>query len=150
MSMTRKLASFLALLFTALALVPYGAHLFALPNKIGMTQDHYFVAQAAYRGWALFALVLFPAMLINIALAFVLRGQPGFGAAVAACLCMAATLAIFFLWTYPANVATQNWTVVPADWQALRLQWEYSHAVNGVLNFASFCLVALASLARRG
>jgi hypothetical protein len=88
-------------------------------------------------------------MLFNIAFALVLRGRSlAFALAVAACACMAATLAIFYSFTYPANVATQNWTVVPADWEQLRRQWEYSHAVNAVLTFAAFCLIALASLAR--
>jgi hypothetical protein len=31
-------------------LVPSGAHLFALPNKIGLAQDQYFVVQNIYRG----------------------------------------------------------------------------------------------------
>jgi hypothetical protein len=142
--------NFLALAFTALALVPYGAHLFALPNKIAMTQEHYFVAQSVYAGWSRFAFVLIPAMLINIVFAWMLRGQrPAFALAAAACLCMAATLAIFFVWTYPANVATQNWTSVPADWAELRRQWEYSHAVNALLAILTFCLLALATLAPR-
>jgi hypothetical protein len=141
---------FLALVLTALSLVPYGAHLFALPNKIVMPEQQYFVAQSVYRGWALMAVVLIPAMLINLAYAFTLRGrQPGFAFAAAACLCMAATLAVFFAFTYPANVATENWTVAPPDWMALRRQWEYSHAGNAVLAFLTFCLVALANLARR-
>jgi hypothetical protein len=38
---------------TALALVPAGAHLFELPNKIGLSQDRYFIVQSIYRGWAL-------------------------------------------------------------------------------------------------
>ena len=147
--MTRTIG-FLALVLTALALVPYGAHLFSLPNKISMTQEQYFVAQSAYRGWALLAVILFPAMLINLVYAYALRAErPGFSLAVLACLCMAATLPIFFAWTYPANVATQNWTAQPANWAELRRQWEYSHAVNAGLMFASFCCVALASLAPR-
>jgi len=130
--------------------VPYGAHLFALPNKIGMTQEHYFIAQDAYRGWALLSLILFPAMLLNIALAMLLRGQrPAFALAVVGCLLMAATLAVFFAWTYPANVATQNWTVVPANWLELRRHWEYSHAANGVLNVLAFGCIAAAIIARR-
>ena len=84
--------SFLALVFTALALVPYGAHLFSLPNKIGMTQEQYFIAQRAYDNWALVSLVLFPAMLFNIVLAYLLRGEhSAFYLAVAGCLCMATT-----------------------------------------------------------
>jgi hypothetical protein len=144
-----KSVSFLALVFTALALVPYGAHLAALPNKIGMTREQYLIAQSVYSGWALFAVVLFPAMLFNIAFAVVLRDTgPAFALAVAACICMAATLAIFYFSTYPANVATENWTVAPADWENLRRQWEYSHAVNAILTFMTFCLVAQASIAR--
>jgi hypothetical protein len=149
--MTRKVVAFLALLFTALALVPYGAHLFALPNKIGMTKEQYLVAQSVYQGWALLAVVLIPAMLINLVFAFVMRGEGiAFALALAACLLMAATLAIFVAFTYPANVATQNWTVAPADWVTLRRQWEYSHAVNAMVNCAAFCCVALAALTARG
>ena len=145
-----RIVSFLALVFTALALVPYGAHLFSLPNKIGMTQEHYFIAQRAYDNWALMSLVLFPAMLLNIILAVMLRREgTAFYLAVAGCLCMAATLAIFFAWTYPGNVATKNWTVAPANWAELRSRWEYSHAANAFVLFASFCLVALAALIPR-
>jgi hypothetical protein len=136
--------------FTALALVPYGAHLFSLPNKIGMTQEQYFIAQRAYDNWALVSLVLFPAMLFNIVLAYLLRGEhSAFYLAVAGCLCMATTLAVFFTWTYPGNVATKNWTVAPANWEYLRTRWEYSHAANAGLAFASFCLMTLASLTPR-
>jgi hypothetical protein len=145
-----RTVSFLALVFTALALVPYGAHLFALPNKIGMTEARYFIAQSIYQGWSLLALMLIPAMLVNLLFAFLLRGQgKAFVLAIAACLCMAATLAVFFAFTYPANVATHNWTVSPADWERLRQQWEYSHAVNAALMFLTFCLVAWASVAPR-
>ena len=148
--MARTVVSLLALVFTALSLIPGGAHLFSLPNKIGMTEQHYFVAQSIYSGWWMMAFILIPAMLLNILLAYLLRSErPGFVPAAAACVCMAATLAVFFAWTYPANVATQNWTVVPGDWQTLRRQWEYSHAAGAVLNFAAFCLIALAIVTRR-
>jgi hypothetical protein len=143
-----RVVGFLALVFTAVSLVPYGAHLFALPNKIAMTEAQYFMAQSVYAGWAWLAVVLIPAMLINIAYALLLRHQwPRFAFATIACVCMAATLAIFFAFTYPANVATRNWTVSPGNWAALRSQWEYSHAVNAGLNFLSFCFLALAAVA---
>jgi hypothetical protein len=140
----------LAPVFTALALVPYGAHLAALPNKIVMSEAQYFIAQSVYSGWWLFGLVLFPAMLIDLLFAFLMRGERlAFALAIAACIFMAATLAVFFAWTQPANAITQNWTVAPANWAELRRQWEYSHAVNAVLNFLAFCLVAAASVAPR-
>jgi hypothetical protein len=147
--MMLKTVMFLALVLTALALIPYGAHLFSLPNKIGMTREQYLVAQSVYSGWSMLSFILIPAMLVNIALAVMLRGEPGFLFAVAGCLCMAATLGVFFAFTYPANVATQNWTIAPQDWERLRRSWEYSHAANAGLAFAAFCLITLASLAPR-
>jgi hypothetical protein len=45
------------MMLTALALVPGGAHLFALPNKISLSESDYFIAQSAYRGWALLGIV---------------------------------------------------------------------------------------------
>ncbi len=145
-----QVVRFLAVVLTALALVPAGAHLFALPNKIGLSQEHYFVVQGIYRGWALFGFILIPAVIVDLALAVVHRGRPAPGwLALAAFLCMAATLTIFFAWTYPANVATSNWTVAPADWADLRRQWEYAHAANAVLTFAALCAATLSVLAAR-
>jgi hypothetical protein len=141
---------FLAIVFTALALVPAGAHLFALPNKMALAQEQYFVAQSIYRGWALFGFVLIPAMLLNLGLALLLRGRgTPFSLALAAGVCLALVLAVFFIWTYPANQATENWTTVPVDWEALRLQWEYSHAANALVTFAALCLVTLSVLTAR-
>ncbi len=87
----------LAIILTALALIPAGAHLFVLPNKIDLAQQDYFVAQSLYRGWALFGIVLISAFAANITLSIVWRGQ-GMNCylADAAALCMGVTLAIFF------------------------------------------------------
>ena len=105
-------------MFTALALVPAGAHLFELPNKIRLPEEHYFIVQAIYRGWALFGFVLLLAVILNLVHAILLRREAvRFWLALAACGSIAATLAIFFTWTFPANQATSNWTVVPANWQ---------------------------------
>jgi hypothetical protein len=94
--------------------------------------------------------VLFGALFSTLALAVVLRGERRpFLWALAAFIGIAATLAIFFIWTYPANQATVNWTAVPANWEMLRRQWEFSHAVNAVVMFAAFCCVALAVLTQR-
>ena len=142
---------FLAVILTALALVPAGAHLFELPNKIGLEQESYFIVQNIYRGWALFGIVLFGALAANLALAVAVRRQPApFWLALAAFVLIAATLAIFFTWTYPANQATSNWTVVPDNWRELRTRWEYAHAVNAVLTFLALCAVTLSLLQTRG
>jgi hypothetical protein len=145
-----RAARFLAVVLTALALVPAGAHLFELPNKIGLPQDQYFTVQGIYRGWALFGIVLCGAIAANLALAVMLRHQRApFLLALAAFAAMVGVLAIFFTWTYPANQATSNWTAVPADWQELRVRWEYSHAANAVLTFAALCSVTLSALLAR-
>jgi len=145
-----RIAQFLAIVLTALALVPAGAHLFELPNKIGLAQEEYFVVQGIYRGWALFGIVLFGALAVNLVLTLMVRHRRGaFWLALVAVLLVAGTLVVFFTWTYPANQATSNWTEVPANWQELRLQWEYAHAANAVLTFIALCAVTLSTLITR-
>src|SRR5688500_3068553 len=73
--MAVKTVHFLAVVFTALALVPGGAHLFELPNKIDLDQNAYFTVQAIYRGWALFGIALFGALGFNLALAVLTREE---------------------------------------------------------------------------
>ena len=148
--MALRLTQFFTLVLIALALVPAGAHLAALPNKVGLPQDQYFVAQGIYRGWALLGAVQIAAILASLVLAIMLRGRgTAFALALGAFVLMAATLAIFFIWTFPANQATANWTSVPPNWQALRTQWEYAHATGAVLTFAAFCLAAWSVLLPR-
>ena len=136
-----------AVLLTALALVPVGAHLLELPNKIGLDEASYLTVQGIYRGWALLGLVLIGALLANLVMALLLRHRPWpFRLALAAALLMALTLCIFFAWTFPANQATANWTVLPQGWAELRSRWEYSHAANAVLTFLALVASCLASL----
>jgi hypothetical protein len=60
---------FLAVMLTALALVPAAAHLFALPNKIGLDSARYFTVQGIYRGWSMFGFMLLGALVANLGLA---------------------------------------------------------------------------------
>ena len=135
----------LAVLLTALALVPAGAHLAEMPGKLALPREGYLLAQSLYRGWAWFGAVIIAAILANLALGQALRrrGQPGWRAEAAAGLLLAG-LAVFFAWTFPANRATGNWLVLPPqDWEALRDAWEWSHAANAVLTFGALCLAVL-------
>ncbi len=139
---------FTVVVLMALALVPVGAHLLALPNKIDLPQQDYFTVQAIYLGWWLpSGIILISAIVASLVLAIRLRGAgTRFWLAVAGFVLIASTLVIFFVWTQPANTATANWTVVPDNWQALRTQWEYSHATNAVLTFAALCAVLAATV----
>ena len=138
---------FITITLIALELIPTGAHFFELPNKMALSRDQYFVVQQIYSGWAYFGVVLIGAIISSFALAIALRNRrPAFWYALAGFVLISATLAIFFTWTYPANLATNNWTMIPENWQQLRLQWEYSHAANAVLTFAALCSVTAGAL----
>jgi hypothetical protein len=50
------------------------------------------------------------------------------------------------IWTQPANAATQNFAVRPENWEALRRQWEYSHAINAGVTLAASSAAVLAGL----
>ena len=142
-----RFLQFVAMVLTGLALVPFGAHLFALPNKIHLSESDYLIAQNIYRGWALLGIVLIGAALANFALTILVRGQRvPFVFNLVSLLCLLATLAIFFAFTFPANQATNNWTEMPANWQQLRWQWEISHATNAVIIFVAFCSLTVSLL----
>ncbi len=127
-----------ALISVALALAPSVSHLLALPNKIGMEEAQYFTAQAIYRGWALLGIVVAAALLSTLVLTVLLRRRRWpMRWALLAFLCVLGTQVLFWLWTFPANQATDDWTRVPADWQLLRSQWEYSHAAGALLTLAA-------------
>ncbi len=148
--MARKTAHFLAIVLGAVALVPGGAHLFEMTAKMRLAEAPYFTVQQIYRGWALFGIALFGALLANIAVAALARRQRmPFGFAAAASILIATMLVVFFVWTYPTNQATANWTVIPANWADLRAQWEYSHAASAILTFAALCCSVLAQLTAR-
>jgi hypothetical protein len=137
---------FLAVVFTALALVPTGAHLMALVNKIHMPAESYLIAQSIYRGWAFSGIVILAALLATLALVFVLRRRHGFVAALVGLLCIAATQIIFWVFTYPANAATDQWTFLPENWEQLRVRWEYSHAASAVFNLVALIATTIAAV----
>lgn len=143
--MSIRTAGIVALLFAALALVPAGAHLAELPNKIDLSRDQYLTVQQIYSGWAFFGIVVFGALLSTLLLTLkVRRHARTFRLALLAFLCVAGTQVIFWTFTFPANQITNNWTVLPANWAELRAQWEYSHAASAVLNFTAFVALTVA------
>ena len=142
--MSLRVVQFLAVLLTAVAFVPAGAHLFELPNKIDLPRDAYLTVQGIYAGWAWFGIIDLAALVLNVLLAVRLRRQRlAFSFAVTAALCFVVFFAIFFTWTFPANQATANWTAMPDDWSGLRQEWEYSHAVNAIVMLVALCSVTL-------
>ncbi len=138
-----------SVLLTAIAMAAGLAHVFELPNKIGLDREAYLAVQQLYRGWALLGIPLLLALVSVLTLAVRSRRLPGrFYPAMAAAVCLAVSLAVFLLFTYPANQQTANWTVLPENWEALRRQWEFSHAVAAGFDFVAFALLVFSVLDR--
>ncbi len=144
--MSVKLVHFLAIIFTALTFAPAAAHLYALANKIGLDQADYYTTQLAYRRWDMFGWAYLGSLGFTLALAVMRRGEGvAFWLSAAAFAGIVLSLVIFFVWVFPGNQATQNWTVAPENWQTLRTRWEYGHAGSAGALFVSLCAVAAAA-----
>jgi hypothetical protein len=148
--MSLKTLRFMSLLFVALALAPSMAHLLELPHKINLPAAEYLTVQQIYGGWALLGIVVVGALLSTLALAVVEKMHSmRVGPTLFALLCIVGTQVAYWTFTYPANVATQNWTMLPENWMTLRTQWEYSHAVSAILNLLALVALLIDVNARR-
>ncbi len=147
-SLAHEVVFFIALLSAALALGAALAHALELPNKIDLPLNEYFIVQQAYRGWARLAYLLIVEFVSIGALIVMSRRQPVvFWSAVAALFFLVAAQAVFWTYTYPANVATVNWTVIPENWETLRRRWEFSHAVGAACQVLTMSALIAAVLA---
>lgn len=141
---------FLGIILTAVAMSGAFAHLFALPNKMEMSREAYLAAQQTYRGWELLGIPIAGALIITLIQAQVLRARSkAILLTSIAAGCMALSLFVFFLFTFPANQATANWTLLPERWSVLRQQWEYSHAAGAILWFTALSTLTLSALLDR-
>src|SRR5215475_380651 len=125
--MLLKSLGLLAVVSVAIYLVPGGAHFFELANKMAMSPSEYMTVQKIYAGWSSFGVAIVTALLLTLLHTFMVRrDRAAFLLSLVAFLCLAATQGIFWTFTYPMNVASNQWTVAPADFEAVRRQWEYS------------------------
>jgi hypothetical protein len=140
---------FIALLATALALGAALAHALELPNKINLPERQYFIIQQVYRGWNQLAYLLVIQLLSMLVIAGLSWHEPRvLWPTLAAVLFLLCAQAVFWTFTYPANVATDNWTTIPAEWESLRTRWEYSHALGAVFQFLAMSALIIAVLGR--
>jgi hypothetical protein len=141
-SPARDAAFFVALLATSFALGGALAHAFELLNKIGMTREEYFIVQRIYSGWDRLGYLLAIQLVGILAVILLHRAQPRILVPAAfGLLALVAAQVVFWVWTFPANQATANWTQQPANWDALRTQWEYSHLAGA--GFQAMAMIAL-------
>jgi hypothetical protein len=139
---------FFAVILTALTLVPAGAHLFELPNKISLSREQYFTVQGNI-SW------------LGIVRLRPLRSHRRQSCARDPCSGRAPCL-LARAYGLPPNgrlVRDLHYldlprkpkrrligTVVPTNWANLRTQWEYSHAANAVMTFLALCVVTASLL----
>jgi hypothetical protein len=148
-SRSANIAFFIALLASALVLSPALAHVAELPNKIDLPREEYFIVQKLYRGWDQIAWLLGVQIVALLTSAILARAERRVMVLTLLALgCVLAAQAVFWTFTYPANVATVNWTVSPDNWESLRLQWEFSHAAGAALQVVGFALLVVAILSR--
>jgi hypothetical protein len=138
-----------ALLASTVMLGPALAHVFELPTKMGLSREQYFVVQQIYRGWDQLALLLVVQFVSLLAAAYLTRREPRVMVpTILAILFILGAQALFWAYTYPANVATMNWTVQTENWEKLRRQWEYSHLAGAGLQLLAVVSLVIAVLAR--
>lgn len=138
-------ALFVALVSTGLAMGVAFAHVLELPTKMALDRDTYFLVQQLNRGWLILSVLLGVQLLSILVTAFLSReDSPMLILALVALGALIGAQAVFWLWTFPANVATDDWTLIPENWEQLRAQWEYSQATSAVFQIVAFASLAFA------
>ena len=146
----RQISFFVAMLATAIALGGALAHALELPNKIGLPVNEYFTVQQIYRGWDKLGFLLAVELAAMIATAILYRHEPAvWWPVIVAIASLVVAQAIFWTFTFPANVATSNWTKIPENWEQLRRNWEYSHAAGAFFQLLAMAALIWGALSRR-
>jgi hypothetical protein len=132
-----------AIALTALALIPAGAQVFELSGKLALSPSNYLMVQSVHHAWVLFAsAMLLASAAIGLHSYLVKRNAASFGWSMVALALVGVAQVVFWAFAYPANAATEGWSVLPADFEMLRRKWEFAFASAGVFSFAG--LLALA------
>lgn len=146
----RNAIRFIALLFSTITLAVLLAHLLELPGKMKLSYQDYMTVQSIYSGWAFLGIAEIGAIiLISIWLYRERNTRKRFRFLLSALFLFVISLAIFFGFTFPANLQTRNWTHMPGNWQGLRNKWEYSHALRAILNLGGYSFLIATLLVRK-
>ena len=132
---------FIAIVVVAIYLIPEGAHLFEMPNKLRLTPDSYMTVQQIYDGWAFFGVIIVLAVGCTLGCAIVMRRNLlAQRLSLGSCASLVGTQIIFWSFIYPMNALTRNWAEMPDHFEAARRQWEYAHAGSAGLTLLAFVL----------
>ena len=143
----KNLLRFVTIIFAVITLGALLAHLFELPGKMRLSKAEYQAVQGIYSGWAWLGIFEIGAILLTIIWTISERkNKKIFPGLIGASALFIVSLVIFFMFTYPANQATTNWTILSQNWKKLRKSWEYSHGLRAVLNLTGFSFLIVALL----
>lgn len=151
--MALKTLRFADLLLVTLTLSLTVCHVMEIPGKLRLSGPEWLTVQ--HNLYIAFGVPLGAGIeLLSIALTWwlafrVRRRRPAFGWTLAAAVCVTAGLADWFLLVAPMNTVLDGWTpeTLPADWVAVRNQWETGHAVHAVFFLLGFSALLMALLA---
>jgi hypothetical protein len=143
----KNVIRFTAILFTAITLSALMAHLLELRVKINLSKENYQTVQGIYSGWQWLAIFEIGAILLTTIWAIIDRKlNPIFSFLLTALICFILSIIVFFLFTFPTNQETLNWTNLRDNWDELRKTWEYSHAARAILSLLGFSSLVIAIL----
>ena len=143
----KNLIRFIAILFTAITLSALMAHLLELRVKINLSKENYQIVQGIYSGWQWLAIFEIGAIILTIIWTiFDHKIKNVFPFLLTASICLIISTVVFFIFTFPTNQETLNWTSLPDNWDELRKTWEYSHAMRAILTLFAFSFLVLALL----
>ena len=146
----KNLARFITLLFAVITLSALLSHLLELPGKLELSKENYQAVQSIYGDWILMVFVEGVSLVLTVYLAIIERRKKRTrNLLVVASSLFLISIIVFFIFTIPIDKATDNWSVLPADWETLRNQWEYSYAGRALLNLTGFCFLVLGVLKKK-
>jgi protein-S-isoprenylcysteine O-methyltransferase Ste14 len=135
----------LTVVSVAIYFIPEGAHFFEMFNKLKLTPSDYLIVQRIYDDWAFFGVAIVVALGCTLLHAIAMRSNPrSRRLSLASFASLIVTQAIFWSFIYPMNSLTQNWTAMPANFEAVRRQWEYAHAASAGVTLLALVLVLCA------
>jgi len=145
-----KTCRFTSLYLTAITLSLTLCHLLEMPPKMQYGEALYMAVQhSLYLHFAwVGAIAEVGAVASLIALCVLVRKRGHiFHLTLAATVCVAAGLAVWFVFVSPANTQMAAWTGIPlpANWTDVRRQWEFGHAASAILDLIGFGALALSA-----
>ena len=124
------------------------SHLLEMPAKMNYSAALWLkLLQTLYWGYGTIGAVIeVGAVVASVVLVFMVRHHKKsvcMDTIISGVLCMVAAHAAWWIWVRPVNAILMPLTpkTLPANWMALRNQWEYTHAARAILQ-----IIALGSL----